>query len=46
MHAVLDHEADGADTEEDQALKEGLGQTGPASGREGGRRGRVEEGGV
>ena len=39
MHAVLDHQADGADTQQDQALKQGLGQPRPA---EGGDRGRGE----
>lgn len=27
MHAVLDHEADGTNAQQDQALKQGLGQT-------------------
>ena len=45
MHAVLDHEPDGADTQQDQAFKQGLGQTRPVGeGREGeGGRGRERE---
>ena len=46
VHAVLDHEADGTNTEQNKTLKERLGQSRPASGREGGRRGRVKERGI
>lgn len=45
MHAVLDHEPDGADTQQDQAFKQGLGQTRPVGeGREGEGEGGGREG--